>query len=140
MQDDPELPFHARLDCPLEKRGTAPDFALVTMRPDSHEMWIRHQDQTVTRPLTVNEPVAVPEARYTFHVERYIPSGVLKERYVPTDGRGGVPAIRLEYVDETGAAAEVWLELGKERSLPVADGRVAVAFDQKRVNPSGKHR
>ncbi len=123
------LPCNLRLDCPIASKRTVPDFAVVTVGADQHEAWTRQADTCTSVPLALQEPVKVGGSQYTFSITRYVPTGQLVETYhAPAGGRGGVPALQLETTDASGAHVEVWLPLGKQRAVPVANGTLVLSF------------
>jgi hypothetical protein len=131
FHDEPELPLPVRLDCPEEKKGTAPDFLLVTIGGKEHEAWVRHRDKTTSRAISIDDSIEVVGSQYKFHIARFVPAGVLTEDYKPADGRGTVSVIRVETRNPDGGREAIWLELNKERFLPTPRGPMALVFHLK---------
>jgi len=124
--EKPDLPLPARLDCPPEKKGTSPDFVIVGVGDSRHEVWTRHGESTSSAPLTQDEAVKVAGSAYEFKVVRFEPRGVLREKYVPVEGRRGIPAACVEVVGEGGGGESCWIELNKERALATPQGSVSL--------------
>jgi hypothetical protein len=135
-----KLPFRVTLDCPLEKQGNTPDFMLVTVGVDAHEVWTRLADEVTAKALSLGEPVEITGSQYTFQLADYIPSGRLVEHYSSSQGRDTVTALQVEIPDASGAPKSFWLELGKQRVVPTAGGPITLAFGPQRVGSAGRHR
>jgi hypothetical protein len=127
MTEQESLPFQVALDCPTESEHPTPDFAVVTTARKSHEAWTRHEGKTTAQPLDADTRVEVAGTNYKFFIKKFIPAGQLRERYVEVSRRG-VPAIKIESTDAAGAPLEVWIPLGKRRSLSTSQGPIAVSF------------
>jgi hypothetical protein len=85
--------------------------------------------------LKTGEQVAIPGSQYTFRMVRFEPSGRLIEDYHPTDGKGAVTALRVEFTDVSGQRRPLWLQLGQERAIPTAQGRATLAFGSRPAGP-----
>lgn len=138
-QHGSKLPFRARLDCPVERTGKTPDFVVVTTGRVDHEVWTRHETHVSERTLALDEHRDIPGSRYTFHLRRFVPAGRLEERYRPSDGQGGVAAIRIESTDVDGSGEPIWLALGKPRRLRTIHGPVSVTFSTQPTTPRNGH-
>ena len=138
MHESADLPFEARFDCPLAKKSNAPDFLVLTLLPERHEVCTRYEGKTRTTPLVPQKPVDVPGARYTFKMEQFVASGRLVETYETVEGGRGSPAVEIRTVDKDGQVVHVWLPLGKEQTLELAPGRLAVAVTLQQVTNEGR--
>ncbi len=127
--EEESLPFHVRLDCPIDRKRETPDFALVTVDRQQHEAWLRHQGRTTSTRLGVDQQIGVPDSNYEFHITRFVPSGRLTEEYRSSTAKGAVTALQVETVDALGKPVSIWLELGEQRVINVATGRLFVRFD-----------
>lgn len=120
--------FHITLDCPLKRDNNLPDFALVTVGRDSHELWQHVNAKSVVRPISLGERIEVPASRHTFRIARFVPSGLLIEEYSPTSERDGVIALQMETEDSAGDRTIIWLELGRSRIIRTVRGPMTVRF------------
>lgn len=134
------LPFRITLDCPLEKQGNTPDFVVVTVGVDAHEVWTRLGGEVTAKPVSLEKPLEISGSQYTFQLADYVPSGRLVEHYNSRAGPDAVTALRVEMPDAAGASKSLWLELGKQRVLPTAEGLITLAFGpQRRGMAAGQH-
>jgi hypothetical protein len=136
---DEAMPLHMRLDCPVEHDRPLPGFVLMTVDRQRHEVWMRHQDRTESRSLSVEENIDIPDSRYVFRVTRFVPSGRLVEQYRGSDERGAVTALRVEMTDASGQAMSTWLELDKPRVVSTVHGPVEVSFRKGQPGARGGH-
>ncbi len=138
-KDDNPWPFRVILDCPIESAGSTPDFAVLTIGQSLHEVWGRHDGRTTVKPLSLQEPIDISGSQYRFQVASFVPAGRIMENYRPADGAAGTPAIRIEVPDPTGSPTQLWLELGKPRVVPTAQGPMTVVFAAKQPAAPGGH-
>jgi hypothetical protein len=129
--------MHMRLDCPVGKQDTAPDFALVTIERRRIEVWTRHDGKTVSQSVTTGQHVAIGQSAYAFWVGKFVPSGRLVETYRPTDDRAAVTAVKVELPDASGTVADVWLELARPRTVQIPGGRVILTFASRAAGSKG---
>jgi len=134
------LPFRVSLDCTPESKGTAPGFLLVTVNRKTHEVWSRYQGKHAVRTLSVGEKMKVFGSQYTFHIVAFEPVARLIEEYVPSDARGAVPALKIEFAETGRPLRTVWLQLGREQVMPTAKGAMVVAFGPRQPKRSGGHK
>jgi hypothetical protein len=134
------LPFRVTLESPPETRSDTPDFALVTVGRAGHELWRHEGGKNTSKRIGLNELVEVPGSRYTFHIARFVSSGRLVEKYVPTDGKQGLAVLQIETTDLKGAPTAIWLERGKRRVVPTVKGPMTIAFGPRRPEALGGHR
>jgi len=139
MHEGEALPFLTTLDCPVETQSTVPDFVLVTVNRRAHEAWVRFQGKVESKPLVLDEKSKVGTSQYTFHLARFVASGRLVEAYVPNEGRGGAPVLRLETTDASGKLTAFWLALNQERVVSTAAGSMTVVFGSRRAASKGAH-
>jgi hypothetical protein len=138
FHDEPDLPVPVQLDCPQEKQGTTPDFAIVTIGRETHEVWARYRDETSSREVSTDEPVEVAGSQYEFHLAEFVPAGVLSENYERADGMGTVSVIQVEATHpEDGRRESFWLELTKEKFLRTPRGALSVLFHLSTADGSG---
>jgi hypothetical protein len=123
-----QIPLVITLECPLETQGNSPDFVLVTIGRSKHEIWKRHQGRTSEHVLGIDEKVEVPGSPYTFRLTRFVPAGRLTEQYVQANEQGTVSALQVEVREQGGSSQIFWLESGKQRTVPIPDGLLLMAF------------
>jgi hypothetical protein len=133
------LPFRFTLDCPLEKQSTAPDFLLLTVGEDAHEVCTRRDDKTVTTRISRGDEVKIAGSQYSFKIAGYLPSARLIEEYEPSEQHGHVSALRLEMKGENGQPVSYWLEISRQRSIPTEHGPMTVVFSPRRPKPVHDH-
>ncbi|MHC4609548.1 MAG: hypothetical protein ACYS7M_04295 [Planctomycetota bacterium] len=131
--DNPPLPYDLTLDCPTAQ-GTTPDYAVLSVAGQALEVWTRQSGKTAAQPLAVDQKVPVGTSQYTFRLARFVPAGRLVEQYRPTEGKGGVSAVKIRTADASGQDTTLWLELGKQRVVRTAKGPLVVVFTP---GPSG---
>ena len=134
------LPFRITLDCPLEKQGNTPDFVLITVGVDAHEVWTRSGGEVTAQPVSLNQPIGISGPQSKFQIADYVPSGRLVGHYGPSPGPDAVTALRVEIPESAGAPKSVWLELGKQRVLPTAEGLITLAFGPQRRGMPARQR
>lgn len=139
MREGETLPFLVTLDCPTETQSTIPDFVLVTVNRRAHEVWVRHRGKVESKPLVLDEKTKVGTSQYTFHLAGFVASGRLVEEYVPNEGRGGSPALRLETTDASGKLTAFWLALNQQRVVSTAAGSMTVVFGSRQAASKGAH-
>jgi len=133
------LPFKVALDCPLEKQSATPDFLLMTVGSDAHEVWTRQDDKVTVKPLSLDEKLPIAGSQYEFRIAGYLASARLIEEYTADDEHGTAAALRIETRDAAGDKNVMWLELGKQRLIPTADGPISVVFGPQRQGPFRNH-
>ncbi|UCC30143.1 MAG: hypothetical protein JSU86_18335 [Phycisphaerales bacterium] len=134
-----DLPYRLALDCPLERQSTDPDYAVVTVGRTAHEVWVRHDGQTTTKPIGPEQPIDITGSRYTFHIARAVPSGRFVEGFRTTEEKGGVTALQIEYAVASGENRRLWLEIGKQRVVNTAQGPIMVAFGPPQAAAPDEH-
>jgi hypothetical protein len=122
------LPYRVTLDCPLEPTGTTPDFVLVLIGGDVHEVWTRFRGAIREQQIVVGEQVSVPGSQYSFRIARFIPSGRLVEQYRPAEGKGGVPALLIDTAGVARSQGLVWLQMGDKRVIDTEAGSLELWF------------
>ena len=133
-------PFEMALDCPLENQDNTPDFALVSVGSDGHELWRHENGKSTAKPIAIDEPTEVPGSQYAFHIAKFVPAGRLVEEYHPAEGRSAVPALRIETTDAAGEPTILWLEFGKPRIISTAKGPMSIVFGPRSAESSGGQR
>ena len=139
MHEGVPLPYRLVFDCPVETQSTAPGFVLVTVNGRAHEVFIRHEGKVEAKCLALEDKVKVGASQYTFHLDRFINSGLLEEVYVPTNERGAAPALQLESTDDAGHRTAFWLALNQQRFLSTPVGPMAVVFASHQAAHTGVH-
>jgi len=139
MKEEVSLPFHVTLDCPTGRKRETPDFAIVVIDRRRHEVWIRHEGKTTSMELAADQHIEVPNSNYEFHITRFVSSGRLTEEYLASAEKGAVTALQISTLDASGKPATVWLELGKQRVIDCAKGRLFVRFDPAMAAPPRQH-
>ncbi len=133
------LPFRVVLDCASESKGTTPDFVLVTTGRRAHETWWRHLGKQSFKKLSVGEKTPVPDSQYTVAIKAFEPTARLVETFASSKGRGAGPALRFVLAPPGKPPVVVWLQQGKQRSVPTAKGTMFVVFGPGPTGPSGGH-
>ncbi|UCG32015.1 MAG: hypothetical protein JSU68_10160 [Phycisphaerales bacterium] len=137
------LPFKVTLDCPLEPTGKTPDFLLVLIGREDHEVWVRFEGAIREQPIAVGEKISVPGSQYTFHIAQFIPSGRLIENYRPAEGRGGVPALLVDTAGVASLRGPIWLQMGEMRVIGTEVGPLKLWFGPEsgatRTHPTPSH-
>jgi hypothetical protein len=137
--EEASFPFKAALDCPLEKQGQTPDFLLMTVGVDAHEVWIRQNDEVTVKPLAPDEACPIAGSQYEFRIADYLASARLVEEYKADDEHGTVAALRIETDDPAGNKNVLWLELGKQRLIPTSHGPISAVFGPHRPRSARNH-
>jgi hypothetical protein len=117
-----------RLDCPAERERPSPDYVLVTTGGKEAEAWLRFEGKVEVMPLEVGKAKSIPASRYTFAVERFVPSGELVETYKPSSGSGAVTVVKVRAAGPDGREEATWLEAGQTRVVPTSAGPMMVSF------------
>jgi hypothetical protein len=125
---DEDVPYNVTLACKADKEGNAPDFVVVALGANGHEVWTRWEGKVTSRVVTDDLRVEINETRYTFHIAESLPSGRLVERYTSSETKGSVPALQIETGDASNGLSRMWLESGKPRILRTVLGPMSVAF------------
>jgi len=133
------LPFKVALDCPLEKQSGTPDFLLMTVGVDAHEVWARQDAKVTVKPLSLDEMFPVAGSQYGFRIASYLASAQLIEEYKADDEHGTAAALRIETRDAAGDKNVAWLELGKQRLIPTAQGPISAVFGPHRPRSARNH-
>lgn len=133
------LPFRVTLDCPLEKQSRTPDYLLMTVGHDAHEVWTREDDNTAVKRVSIDEKVPIAHSQYTFKIASYLPSARLAEEYRPSEDHSAVAALRVETTDSKGDPTVVWLEFGKQRLIPTEQGPMTAVFGPHRPRAARTH-
>ena len=138
--EDVQIPIEVVLDCPLEKKRSMADFALVSVARAAPETWLRHNDRVRTFAGGPGQIINVPETNYTFRIAGFVPSGRLTETYESTAERGAVTALEVEVVHTDGRTETVWLTLDGERVIADASGaRLTLWFGPRVARPGSTH-
>ena len=135
-----QVPFRAVLDCPIETDGNSPDFAIVTVAGSQHEVWTRKGGKTTVTPMTPGIQFAIPESQYGFRLGKHVPCARLVETYRATAQAKGRPAIKVEFSDEKGKNAELWLGMGHFQRIVTQRGAFLVGFDDRSGSSVEGHR
>jgi len=123
------MPYRILLDSPVgETSQRSPDFVIVTIDRERHEIWTRAGGVCKSDRVKVGDRVAVPDTQYTFHIAEFVPRGRLAESYVSSTKSGSVAALQIELAGAGGSNGSTWLELGKEKLLKTPQGTVLVHF------------
>ncbi|MFH0981945.1 MAG: hypothetical protein V2A79_10430 [Planctomycetota bacterium] len=137
MGEGDTLPFRITLDCPTETQSTAPDFVLITVGRSAHEVWSRYEGVVESKSLLLDQKVKVVPSPYTFQVARFVPAGRLVETYVPTEGKGGAPALQLEVLNDQGRSTSVWVGLNQPRVISTPAGPLTITFAARQASGQG---
>jgi hypothetical protein len=133
------LPFQLRLECPVEGPAEAPDFVLVTMARDRHELWTRIGHRAAARAIAPGEKIEITGSPYLFEISTVVAHAKMVEIYRPDEKGKAPPAIELEYVNEQKQPASMWLPLGHHRRLLTVDGPVMASLILENESPSLAH-
>lgn len=129
------LPFQMTLDCPAQTASDLADFVLITAAGRTHEIWQRDGSATTSRPLAVDDLIAIPRSPYRFRVANFIPKARMTEEYQSVEKGKGGPALEIEYLNAAGSFAKVWLELEHNRNVATPAGPILVSFSAKGDEP-----
>jgi len=139
-QKGERLPYQVTLDCPVQAASDVSDFVLVTVGRQANEVWQRDGGATSSRPLTVDDAIAIPHSPYRFRVTNFIPQARMTEEYQSVEKGKGGPALEIEYRDAAGSPTPLWLELGHNRNIATPTGSIMVSFTaQGDQSPQEKH-
>lgn len=134
-QEGEKLPFQVTLDCPAQTASEVADFALVTVAGQTNEVWQRHGSATTSRPLAVDDLIAIPHSPYRFRIASFIPKARMTEEFQSVEKGKGGPALEIEHSDAAGSPARLWLELGYTRKIDTPAGLIVVSFTTQGNQP-----
>ncbi len=120
------IPFDVRLDCPVDAANPLPSFLLVTVARRQHELWSRADSGHKRAPLMLEDKIPIPATNDTFHLARFIPFARLVETFSPTNRRGTVTALGIEFTDASSDHSALWLEVGRRRLVKTRIGPIVV--------------
>ena len=137
MGEGATLPVRLTLDCPSETPSATPDFVVVTIGRAAHEVWSRYGGAVESRAALLDQKVKVPPSQYAFQIAQFVPAARLVERYLPTEGRSGTPALEVETTDAAGQPVTLWLGLDQQRMIATKSGPMAITFTAKQSGMPG---
>ncbi len=129
------LPIRVELDWALHERKPVPAYVVTTINKKDNESWSRFQGDSKSEPLKIGLKMPIPASAYTFHLQRFVPSGRLVEGFKPSETKGSVTALEIETIGASGERITTWLEMDVKRIVDTAHGKLAVEFGVPRAAP-----
>ena len=127
------LPVRVELDWALHVRNPVPTYIVTTINKKNNESWSRFQGDSKSDPLKIGQKMPIPASAYTFHLQRFVPSGRLVEGFKPSEAKGSVTALEIETIGASGERITTWLEMDVKRSVKTAQGTIVVEFGVPRA-------